>query len=279
MLSVGGKIYAIGGSGGSAVVNNLEVYDPVANAWTAKSPMPTPRSYLAAAVYNGKIYAMGGLNPTQAYDCLNAAEMYDPSTDTWTTLQQVPTPRAYASAAVLNGMIYVISGTYVNDPLHGAIPTPVVEIFNPSTNTWTTGTSILGIGLVEGVAAVSNGKIYAFGGGGSSGVVNTAEVFDPVAGTWSYLASRPGALNINLPGLSGDLLNGKMYTVDDSGVGQAYDPVANTWAPFAPLSVSQGLTPGVVTNNGSLYAAGVRGGGAFASVYSPPVTIYVFAPH
>jgi hypothetical protein len=281
IASVGGKIYAIGGWGnvGGIVMNTLEVYDPVANAWKAKSPMPTPRGYLATAVYNGKIYAIGGLNPTQALNCLNAAEMYDPSADTWTSLPPVPTPRAYASAAVLNGLIYVISGSYNKDALNGAIPTAVVEIFNPSTNTWTTGTPILGGGLVEGVAAVFNGKIYAFGGGGSQNVVNTSEIFDPVAGTWSYLPSRPGALNPNLPGLSGDLLNGKIYTVDDFGVGQAFDPVANTWATFASLAVSQGLTPAVIANNGSLYATGVRAGAAFTSVFTPPATVYLFAPH
>ena len=193
-----------------------------------------------------------------------------------------PTPRGHAIAAVLNGMIYLISGWYNKDAVNGAIPTPVVEIFNPSTNTWTTGVSILVSspvgGLVEGVAAVWNGRIYAFGGGASTGVVNTTELFDPVVG-WSYLPSRPVAPNPNLPGLSGDLLNGKVYLVDDSGVGQAYDPVANIWAAFAPLTVSPQMTPGVVVNNGSLYAAGVRASGAFASVLTPPVTIYTFAPH
>ncbi len=52
-----GNVYAVGGGGGLAT---NEEYDPVANTWTTKTPMPTARTDFAAAAVNGKVYAIGG---------------------------------------------------------------------------------------------------------------------------------------------------------------------------------------------------------------------------
>src|SRR5262245_11518481 len=55
-----GKVYAFGGvfrinstSIDSTAV--AEEFDPATNAWATKAPMPTARSFLAAATFNGKI--------------------------------------------------------------------------------------------------------------------------------------------------------------------------------------------------------------------------------
>src|SRR5262249_13281057 len=64
---VNGKLYVIGGRVGSAFIsgtsNNVdlvEVYDPATNLWTAGARMPTPRSAIAAGVYNNYIIVPGG---------------------------------------------------------------------------------------------------------------------------------------------------------------------------------------------------------------------------
>ena len=44
-------------------VNTVYEYDPAANRWTAKAPMPTRRGGGAAAVVDGKIYVVGGRPP------------------------------------------------------------------------------------------------------------------------------------------------------------------------------------------------------------------------
>ena len=43
-------------------VGTVEAYDPTTLTWTAKAPMPTPRTLLAAGVIDGLIYAVGGYN-------------------------------------------------------------------------------------------------------------------------------------------------------------------------------------------------------------------------
>src|SRR5437868_2912190 len=61
--SVDGKIYAIGGGyGGLPFYNIIQVFDPVADAWStvsAQGDFP-PHDEHCAAVVNGKIYILAG---------------------------------------------------------------------------------------------------------------------------------------------------------------------------------------------------------------------------
>lgn len=66
---VEGKIYAIGGTvithidpwrSESEVVDTNEIYDPVTNRWSYQTPMPVPGNNFAVAVFEDKIYCIGG---------------------------------------------------------------------------------------------------------------------------------------------------------------------------------------------------------------------------
>src|SRR5207253_8632256 len=71
-VTVGDRMYVIGGAttlpGSTAVhparphysVAAVEEYDPAANTWRARAPIPTPRNHATAGVVNGKIYVIGG---------------------------------------------------------------------------------------------------------------------------------------------------------------------------------------------------------------------------
>jgi len=76
------------------------------DSWSTKEPMPTARSGLGVAVVDGKIYAIGGSNPSY----LGTNEMYDPETDTWSNGTQMPTPRYNLGVAVVNDTLYAIGG-------------------------------------------------------------------------------------------------------------------------------------------------------------------------
>ena len=53
--------------------------------------MPTPRSGFAIAVYQNKIYVIGG---TVGNGYVGNNEVYDPVSNTWETKTSMPTPRA-----------------------------------------------------------------------------------------------------------------------------------------------------------------------------------------
>jgi N-acetylneuraminic acid mutarotase len=65
---VDGILYTVGGSTGddgsvpptTSIVDIVEAYDPVANTWTTRAPMPTGRRFLGIGVLNGVLYAIGG---------------------------------------------------------------------------------------------------------------------------------------------------------------------------------------------------------------------------
>jgi N-acetylneuraminic acid mutarotase len=174
---VNDKIYAIGGfntTTGYLSIN--EEYNPFANdgfgRWETKAPMSTPRSGLAAAVVNNKIYVIGGYGPTASNlfaDFLSTNEVYDPANDTWRTRDSMPTARTDLAAAVVNNKIYAIGG-------YNGRYLSTNEVYDPANNSWETRRSMTTArsGLA---AAVVNNIIYAIGGRSGSSILSTNEAY------------------------------------------------------------------------------------------------------
>src|SRR5258705_135687 len=117
--AVNGKIYVIGGrlSGAFIIgfpgnINLVQAYDPAADSWVTKTPMPTPRSGFNTAALNGIIYAAGGEVQNGSYlAAFRAFEAYDPASDTWWQLPSMLLPRHEAIMAVLGNRIHVAGGS------------------------------------------------------------------------------------------------------------------------------------------------------------------------
>ena len=92
--SLNSKLYVFGGSNQSSAtstVNTVYVYDPGAQAghrWSTLTPMPTARTYTAAAVVGSKIYVAGGWNDLS--QPVQVVEAYDPASNIWETLPPMP---------------------------------------------------------------------------------------------------------------------------------------------------------------------------------------------
>jgi N-acetylneuraminic acid mutarotase len=164
---INGKIYIIGGlnpvDGVGPAVNttSVEVYDPVKNEWTQKSPMKTPRFSFQTEIVEGKIYAMGGIN--DQVNALSSVEVYDPSIDRWSSKKDMNLARSWFQTAVVNGKIIAIGGTKkAGDYSEGNFLSSVEE-YNPKTNTWTEKSSLLTPrGFFQ--SAIVDGRLYVLGG-------------------------------------------------------------------------------------------------------------------
>ena len=139
-------------------------YDPVKDTFTKKADMPTKRGSLGTVVFEGKIYAFGGVNLAVGgvnlrWKPLDVVEVYDPVTNRWTIKRTMPVPMSLFSIGVVNGKIYLIGGT--NE--RGVFAR--VDIYDPNTNAWAVGEAPLMPAARTGAwASKVDGKIYVVGG-------------------------------------------------------------------------------------------------------------------
>ncbi|KRZ35453.1 Influenza virus NS1A-binding -like protein [Trichinella pseudospiralis] len=122
------NLYCLGGwSGGDAIRECLQ-YDSGNNCWRTLAPLNSikclfislfvnlfiyvcfefsGRAEAGCAVYNGKIYVIGGCD---GWEKLNTVEVYDPTSNKWTMIAPMTTPRRACGAAVMNGKLFVVGG-------------------------------------------------------------------------------------------------------------------------------------------------------------------------
>jgi N-acetylneuraminic acid mutarotase len=118
---IGGYVRNPGNTLGGGPSGRVDVYDPAANSWTTRSPMPTARYGAAGGVIDGEIHVAGGFGTAN----LTANESYDPQSDTWLSGPPLLTAQSSTSGAVLGSKLYLfrgVVGTYLG----------ATEVFDPS---------------------------------------------------------------------------------------------------------------------------------------------------
>jgi hypothetical protein len=126
-VAAAGRLYAIGGRVMGSYARNLavvEAYDPAADRWERRADLPTPRSGIAGALWQGRIVVMGGEAPAGTFATVEA---YDPSTDTWAIAPPMPTARHGLGAAVLGPGLYAVAG----GPTPGGSRSAATEVLLP----------------------------------------------------------------------------------------------------------------------------------------------------
>jgi N-acetylneuraminic acid mutarotase len=221
-------------------------------SWTNKANVLENRTGGAAVSYQGKIYLFGGTSGDgigTAYGTINNTTYeYDPTKDQWTLKKPMPTPRSAVSAVVLHDKIYVIGGY---NKVNGIITRlTTVEIYDPSTDSWITGTSLssprawVGLGVYEGT-------IYVFGGMTNNNIaINTTESFNSATNMWSTKSPVPVAGG----GLGVVQHDGKFFiTGQTNNAFWSYNPTNDTWSSFEPNKFEM---PGMVIKNNEIHVLG-----------------------
>lgn len=117
--AVDGKIYIIGGLTGVSRVGDYagnatsvtEEYDPTTDRWHEMKKMPTARSGMGWATYQGHIFVAGGEIRNYELDAvLHAFEEFDPATNQWFRLPPMPMARHGINVTVFGGRLYAIGG-------------------------------------------------------------------------------------------------------------------------------------------------------------------------
>ena len=154
--------------------------------WRKLAALPMARSNPALVAYDNHIYAFGGLFAQGIYA---GADRFDPQTNAWISLSPKPTPVFDVRAAVINGLIYIPGGRPNIDDLK---PTKTIEIYDTSTDLWSTGASLpiplSGYGLVA-----FEGHLFVFGGWDGEKYRNNVFSYDPNADVWQEHTAMPTA--------------------------------------------------------------------------------------
>ena len=262
---IGGKIYVLGGDNvnsesGESTNSAVLAYDPYKDTWSTRSPMPTPRFGATASAVNGSCYVIGGSQeqPGGEETAIATVEEYNPKTDTWRARAPLSQARTIGGSAAVDNKIYVFGGiqSFEDEP-------PVlasVEIYDPASNSWTSGADMPTPRVAMGVAAL-NGSIYTVGGITSGfGVLNLdlVERYDPGQDSWTTAASMPMARF----GLALSAVDGALYATGGSAdfsiafpTLEIYDPNSGSWSVGADISQARVLHSSV-SLDGQVYVFG-----------------------
>ncbi len=179
---IGGIIFVAGGVTNGpdntlVTTDQVAKYDPATNAWTMLASMKQGRNSAPGGTDGSRFFIFGGRTggdePGNGFDTV---QVYDPATNSWISsldasgpgalLAELPQARGgIVTAPFYNGEFYVIGGETKDGT--GATANNVydrVDIYNPSTNNWRQGPSMLT--ARHGMSPVLAGnRIFIAGGG------------------------------------------------------------------------------------------------------------------
>lgn len=176
-----------------APIDYPAVLDP---AWVQTTWMAQSRhNHMAVLLADGRVLVAGGYSVVTSSTYQAKAELYDPASGTWAAARAMNRPRANTQAirftsGPLEGQVLIAGG---DDALR-----PSAELYDPVSGTWTTTDDLQVPRDVHPMVLLASGQVLAAGGcsragnGTCLGVENTAEVFEPEAGTWSF---APGQMS------------------------------------------------------------------------------------
>ncbi|MXV50868.1 DNRLRE domain-containing protein [Pedobacter sp. HMF7647] len=159
-----GKIHYMGGANLSRQDVNIHLALDLSNltaGWQTLASLNNPANHPGSAVYNGKIYFLGGAHEQNENTVTQKTlEVYDEATNTWTNLAPMPVGRDHiaSSVVVMGSRIIVLGGETSHNVL-----SKLVSAYSPATNTWAELTP-LNTAKSAGVAGVLDGNIYYTGG-------------------------------------------------------------------------------------------------------------------
>ena len=222
--------------------------------WADLPDVPVALGEVSTSIIDGILYLLGeGTNATLRYDVLARQWLANGPTR--------PYPGHHHSSEVVNGKLYLIGGL-------GGASEGVVQIFDPTANTWSLGSSMPWAGGSVSTVVIDD-KIYAAGGIVGSWTANDTAVFDPASDAWTNLQQMPSGRNHAAAATDGQRMfifggrRGGNFVANGFDDVMIFDPIPGTWtstleeaATIAPLPVARGGTGDAVWYREEFYVFG-----------------------
>ena len=162
------------------------------NVFTELPSMPEPKYQHTVTLLNdGRILVAGGITTGGAYS--NRAYIFNPSNNNWTTVMMNVVRTSHTATKLNDGRVLIIGGESMTLPSGPYTPAPNIEIFNPSTNTFTQASSLNKLRKNHDSILLSDGNVLIVGGH-ELGIpvvreTNTAEIYNYQTGVISYTSN------------------------------------------------------------------------------------------
>ena len=161
-VALGGVLHAIGGAIGDTFETKKSVdwhlvYDPRADTWSTRAPMPLGRDHTGTLAVNGLIHVIGG-RVDSFHTNSNLHHTYDPKEDRWRARNPLPTARSGHGAVLYRGQIFIMGGEGTNR-VYGQ-----TEAYDPQRDRW--GSYAPMLTPRHGLGAVAIGDYIHVAGGG-----------------------------------------------------------------------------------------------------------------
>jgi len=233
----------------------------------------------ATLLPNGQVLVVGGLNGNSK---LSSAELYIPVKGTWMMTNSMQVARVYHTATLLTNGQVLVTGGYNNDD--GYLSS--AELYNPASGTWTMANSLLTASEGHTATLLTNGRVLVAGGFytntpfGGDVAQSSAEIYDPLAGTWTATGSLNIARGAHTATLLlngqvlvvGGLITSNYFTIPISSA-ELYDPANGTWMVITNLiDLARYNHTATLLPNGQVLVAGGSGSGEpmdSADLYNP----------
>ncbi len=240
-------IFAGGDDGNFNPTNTVNIYNIKTGAWSTATLSQARGTLTATTVGTKAIFAGGyGFAPS------NVVDIYDSSTGVWSqaTLSQARQDPAAASV----GTTAIFAGGFYSIPQGDNGPSNVVDMYNASTNVWSTTT--LSDPRVD-IAATTVGEKAIFAGGmDDNGWTNAVDIYDGSTGTWSTTTlpvnlEAPVATTVgNMAIFAGqDVVNGQTNVLD------IYNSSTGVWS-SATAFVGQSYAAATAVGTQAIFAGG-----------------------
>jgi N-acetylneuraminic acid mutarotase len=136
VLVAGGDDIVYPSSVGNTVMST-EIYDPIANAWSAGGNLIVRRYFHTATLLQNGVVLIAGGSATSPIDYLASAEIYDPVANISSATASMATARYYHTTTVLADGKVLVNGGFGPDSIKAS-----AEIFDPTLSTWSSAASM-----------------------------------------------------------------------------------------------------------------------------------------
>jgi N-acetylneuraminic acid mutarotase len=256
-----GKVLVLGGvgqdirTGQGSRLSSAELYDPASGTWSLAAPMSRWRTgHQATLLKDGRVLVTGGGDADSS--TASSVEVYDPATDRWSPCDSMRVSRRGHSARLLSdGRVLVTAGLNDRDGQGGVRTVLSAELYDPSTNTWTTTEGMRSPHSRHSSVLLPNDQVLVAGGE----LVATNEVYLPDQKTWrSVPVSNDYLMHCSATSLADGrvVVAGGFHDTQAVRSVSVYHADTFTWSSAAPLPTPRYSHQAVLLQDGRLLLLG-----------------------